>query len=146
MVRGREPEEPEGDEFMREFGARVRQLRDERGITQRELATIAGVSPGFIYLIESGKQNPSLTLIRKLAAGLHMSLEDLVAGSEVGEEPTERSVGQLSRAVERLLERIDMFNALAIEVKAEQQRLLKAHEHLLDYLERRAARGKVIKK
>ena len=46
---------------------RVNELRSERGWTQAQLATEAGVSRQTINSIETGRFEPSLTLALKLA-------------------------------------------------------------------------------
>lgn len=56
-----------------EFGQRVRQRREELGITQAELARICGVSRKTLNGIEYGHSSPSfpffIALVRGLAAG-----------------------------------------------------------------------------
>jgi transcriptional regulator with XRE-family HTH domain len=59
------------------FGARVRQLRNDRGWSQEELADRAGLHRTYIGSIERGEQNISLANIEKLAATLGVSLAEL---------------------------------------------------------------------
>ena len=61
------------------FGARVRQLRTERGWSQEGLADRAGLHRTYIGSIERGEQNISLENIEKLAATLGVSLAELFA-------------------------------------------------------------------
>ncbi len=49
------------------LGDRLRALRLSHGMTLRELATRAGVSPGMLSQLENGSTDPSLTTLRKLA-------------------------------------------------------------------------------
>ncbi len=60
-----------------EIAKTVQARRKALGVTQAELADLAGVSPKFIYDLEDGK--PSLTLYRVLlvieAVGLKIALE-----------------------------------------------------------------------
>ncbi len=60
-----------------EIAKTVQARRKALGVTQAELADLAGVSPKFIYDLEDGK--PSLTLYRVLlvieAVGLKFALE-----------------------------------------------------------------------
>jgi transcriptional regulator with XRE-family HTH domain len=62
------------------FGARVRTLRVERGLTQEDLAELANVHRTYLGGIERGSRNPSLDNIARLARALHVSISDLVAG------------------------------------------------------------------
>jgi transcriptional regulator with XRE-family HTH domain len=59
------------------FGARVRQLRNDRGWSQEELADRAGLHRTYIGSIERGEQNIGLQNIEKLAGTLEVSLAEL---------------------------------------------------------------------
>jgi len=60
------------------LGVRIKRLRHLRGLTQRELATMVGVSPGYIQALESNKRTGSLELMRKLADALGTDLSSLL--------------------------------------------------------------------
>jgi transcriptional regulator with XRE-family HTH domain len=60
------------------FGARLRELRDECGITQRALAELMGVKHPYISEMERGVKVPSLTTILRLAVALKCEVTDLV--------------------------------------------------------------------
>jgi tetratricopeptide (TPR) repeat protein len=62
------------------IGARVRRLRLERGLSQRELAE-PGVSYAYVSRIEAGERRPSLKALRILARKLGVSLEHLETGA-----------------------------------------------------------------
>jgi len=55
------------------IGCRIKKVRQERGITQAELARKAGVSTGLIGQIESGKVEPSIKTLEKIASALSLS-------------------------------------------------------------------------
>lgn len=55
------------------LGLRVRELREERGLSQAELAARAGVSPGLVGQVERGEVQPSLATLEGLATGLGVS-------------------------------------------------------------------------
>ena len=61
------------------FGARVRQLRTERGLSQEAFADRAGLHRTYIGSVERGEQNLSLQNIERLAATLGLSLAELFA-------------------------------------------------------------------
>lgn len=63
------------------WGSRVRQLRQERGLTQAELAELAGVSRQLVGAVETGRHLPRVDAAIGLAAALGTSVEDLVAAS-----------------------------------------------------------------
>jgi tetratricopeptide (TPR) repeat protein len=67
------------------LGERLRRLRLERGLAQRDLAT-PGVSAAYVSRIEAGQRQPSARAIRLLAAQLRVSPEYLEAGRELTSE------------------------------------------------------------
>jgi transcriptional regulator with XRE-family HTH domain len=60
------------------FGRRLRELRDEKHISQDELASFSGLTRSSIANIESGKQRVFLHQILQFAARLKVELKDLV--------------------------------------------------------------------
>lgn len=59
------------------FGAKIRDARQERKLTQTELAEMVGVTRQTIGLIEAGRYNPSLKLCIDLAIALDRTLDEL---------------------------------------------------------------------
>lgn len=57
-----------------EASAILRQLRRDRGLTQRDLATKAGVPQSTIAEVEAGKREPSLTLLSRIAESTGQSV------------------------------------------------------------------------
>jgi transcriptional regulator with XRE-family HTH domain len=56
------------------LGARLRDLRRERALSQRELAELAGLSPNAISLIERDDQSPSVATLQRLARALSVKM------------------------------------------------------------------------
>src|SRR5256714_6298687 len=67
------------------IGQRLRRLRLERGLPQRELAA-PGVSYAYISRIEAGQRQPSVKAIRALARKLGVSAQYLETGSATTSE------------------------------------------------------------
>ena len=65
------------------FGRYIRELREDRGLTQSELATRAGLAVDSVRRVERGQLSPSLKSLAKLAAGMEISLHSLFGGYEV---------------------------------------------------------------
>jgi transcriptional regulator with XRE-family HTH domain len=59
------------------LGEAVRQLREDRGVTQERLAQDAGVTTGTVSLVERGQSNPSWGTVKAIAQGLKTPLADL---------------------------------------------------------------------
>ena len=57
-------------------GKRVRELRNSIGISQEELADLAGLDRTYITSVECGKRNISSVNIEKLANALQVSLKE----------------------------------------------------------------------
>lgn len=55
----------------------VRQLREEQGLTQFELAAKAGVSLSSVVNIEASRQEPRVSLADKIARALGLSVADI---------------------------------------------------------------------
>lgn len=61
-----------------DFGLRVRQLRQDRGLSQVALAKKMGVSKEAIYRYENNIQTPSLERVKQLAVILRTSVDYLL--------------------------------------------------------------------
>jgi tetratricopeptide (TPR) repeat protein len=73
---------PEGNRPVETIGERLKRLRLERGLSQRELAA-PGVSYAYISRIEAGARRPSVKALRLLARKLGVSADYLETGSEI---------------------------------------------------------------
>jgi len=64
------------------FGVVLRELRQERGLSQEALAFESGLNRQFISLLELGQRSPSLTTVYKVAGGLGIKGSELLAAME----------------------------------------------------------------
>ncbi len=60
------------------FGQVVRRQRELRGLTQEELAEMAGISATYVGFIERGDSVPTLTIVLQLAAALELKAAELL--------------------------------------------------------------------
>jgi XRE family transcriptional regulator, regulator of sulfur utilization len=60
------------------MGARVRALRDSMGLSLRDLAERSGVSAPMLSQVERGETSPTLAVAGRIAAGLDLSLSQLL--------------------------------------------------------------------
>ena len=65
--------------FSVRFGAMLKSLRQERRISQQKLAEAAGVERNYIYYLEKGTSEPTLSVLMGLAAGLGLTFSDFAA-------------------------------------------------------------------
>lgn len=85
-------------EFLLALGKRVRELRDRRGMSRRLLAQQSKVSERYLGHLETGEGNISVLLLRRVAAGLSVTLGELLIPEE--QDSVER------RLIRRFLERL----------------------------------------
>lgn len=69
------------------IATRLRQLRDERGLTIESLAARSGVSRAMISKIERGETSPTAAVLNKLAIGLGVLLPTLFGPSDFAAPP-----------------------------------------------------------
>lgn len=62
-------------------GARLREERERRGLSQRQLAALAGVTSSMISLIEQNRTSPSVATLKKILSGMDVSVSEFFAGS-----------------------------------------------------------------
>jgi XRE family transcriptional regulator, aerobic/anaerobic benzoate catabolism transcriptional regulator len=85
-------------DFLRLLGARVRELRKERGMTRKFVAREADVSERHLAQLESGEGNISIVLLRRIAAALYVSLGTIFA--------TETHVPAEKQIIQRFLQKL----------------------------------------
>ena len=61
-----------------EIGANIKNLRESRGMTQKQLAMNIGVTEAVISNWETGKNRPNVDVLKKLCAALEVSADELL--------------------------------------------------------------------
>lgn len=87
------------------LGRAIRQLRDERGLTQQQLAAAADTDDKRISHLERGRTNPAWGTMRRIAAGLGVTLSEIAAlaerlereGADGAVKPKARGAGPQAR-------------------------------------------------
>ena len=74
MGRRHEPQEA--------LGRAIRQLRDERGLKQKELARAADMDVTAISHIERGRSNPAWGTVRRIATALEVPVSEVATRAE----------------------------------------------------------------
>lgn len=70
----------QGDFSWAEVGQRVREWRKEEGLTQKQLATAAELTPAGVFRVEAGDTNPSIDTLSKIAIALRTTVRELLQG------------------------------------------------------------------
>ena len=60
------------------LGEKIKQLRQEKGLSQPELAAEAGIEQSYLSKLENDKSLPSNDILRKILAAFQVSLNDFV--------------------------------------------------------------------
>ncbi len=81
----------------------LKNLLDEKGVSQTTLAQALGASRGYVSEIVSGKKQPSLEMLERIAAELNVSTGDLFANNRAQgfEEPSVRAFVAKSPSAKR---------------------------------------------
>jgi transcriptional regulator with XRE-family HTH domain len=66
------------------LGERIKRLRGERDLQQRQLAEKAGLTPSMVSQIESGRLSPSLNTLGKIASAFGVPIAALFDGKPAG--------------------------------------------------------------
>lgn len=64
------------EKLLKEFGKKLQKLRKARKISYRKFAIEADLSVSFIQKLESGRSNPSLSTLLKIAETLGVDLNE----------------------------------------------------------------------
>lgn len=70
-----------------QYGLRIKDLRDERGLSQRGFAALIGMSPTYLAdiergAIERGARNVSIDNMKKIADGFGVTFHEMTEGME----------------------------------------------------------------
>ena len=77
-------------------GARLRLARQARGLSQQQLAGVAGVTRQAVSAVESGHSDPSLRVALGLAQALGMTVEELFGPGDPGDPVLARPVAAVN--------------------------------------------------
>ena len=77
-------------------GTRLRLARQARGLSQQQLAGVAGVTRQAVSAVESGHSDPSLRVALGLARALGMTVEELFGPGELGDPVLARPIAAVS--------------------------------------------------
>lgn len=61
------------------LAANLRYIRERRGLTQGQVATLAGLPRSTVSQVETGAGNPTLAVLARLARALGVSIEELLS-------------------------------------------------------------------
>ena len=82
-----------------EFGAFLKNVRREKKLTQKEMASLLGITREHYAQIESGRYEPSVKLLRAISSRLdvHVKIDFVNGGVSYGSEPVTEFYPQASK-------------------------------------------------
>ena len=82
------PEYRGAPELRHALAGKLRELRQERGITQERLAFLAQLHPTYISMLENGRKSPTVDALERISCALGVRISTIFASAE-------KSCGQL---------------------------------------------------
>jgi transcriptional regulator with XRE-family HTH domain len=64
-------------ELVNKVGKRIQELRLGKGMSQEDLALKSDINKNYLSDLERGTRNPTIFILKKIADGLEISLEEL---------------------------------------------------------------------
>ncbi|RZV34159.1 MAG: cupin domain-containing protein [Chromatiales bacterium] len=80
-----------------EIGARLKRIREQLALSQRQLARQSGVANATISQVESGKINPTVSMLKKILDGIPMGLGEFFSDDR---QPQERKFFRADELIE----------------------------------------------
>ena len=77
-------------------GKRIRELRQQRGLSQEQLALNAEITPAYLGQVERGIRNATVAIIEKICTALTISLADFFSVADVCLTPDNDIVLQIA--------------------------------------------------
>ena len=74
-------------------GERIRQLRNERGLSQEQVALTADITPAYLGLVERGKRNATVAIVERICMAMNLSLAEFFSEATYSRE-VEDDVGR----------------------------------------------------
>lgn len=92
-------------DLKKDFGLRLKELRNKKGITQYQLAEMVGIDPKHMSHIETGKSFPKADLIEKFAYALGVDYTKLFKTEHLRDRASlyDRIIGLMDRATDEEL-------------------------------------------
>ena len=78
---------PSGDG---EVGPRLRQLREQKGLSARQVAELAGLTPAYLSRLENGRVSPTVATLARLVAAMGETMATLFAEAPGEAQPVVR--------------------------------------------------------
>ncbi|ABG30511.1 cupin domain-containing protein [Roseobacter denitrificans] len=92
-----------------DVGARLKAIRQQNGMSQRQLAEASGVPHGQISMIETNKSSPSVASLRKILGGLSLGMSEFFEPDVVEDDKPFYTPSELRDLTSRLYSEANGF-------------------------------------
>lgn len=100
------------------IGRTIKVLRAASGISQKDLAERAGIRPNYLSLVESGKREPSLGVLRTISQELHVPMSFLFWESSSGSDHANEKQNQIVDRIKQLLLEVESLRLADLSKKS----------------------------
>lgn len=119
------------------IGEKIREIRKEKGISQKELGTLLGVSQQMIGQYENSSREPKIETLRKIAAALKVKLSDFLEVGQIIEEynPVDNTTDTIVKMEDEIIQGkiISSFTFNADTYSNEELLLTEREKRLVEY-------------
>lgn len=89
------------------IGERIKNLRNDKGLSREKFAEIAKLSPRFLSDIESGKKSMSIESLMKICLAFNVSADYIVFGNDINlNSPLQQILYQIPSEYNNIIENI----------------------------------------
>lgn len=90
---------------MDNFGTRLKEIRTDKNITQKQMASDLGVSQTAIALWESGAREPKMAMLKRMSAYFNMSMSDMM-GFDKKDILTDKDEKDIAKDVDNIMAKL----------------------------------------
>jgi transcriptional regulator with XRE-family HTH domain len=109
-----------------DVGTRLKELRTERGLSQRALAGLAGITAGALSQMENGLTSPSVSTLKRILSALGVSMAAFFSECE---EPHQESTFIYRSASLHDISPVEGIRYMALPGDADERTIQLMHEH-----------------
>ncbi len=105
------------------IGARIRQVREERGYTREKLAELADISADFIWEVEVGRKSMKVQNLGRIASALCVSTDYLVYGTSPYKENARLNsiISSMSNDIQKQAEKLLLLFSETFRIYSQNQ-------------------------
>lgn len=104
---------------------RLKTLRNNNKLTQRQLAKKLNISPSTVALYETGDRNPDMTMLKRIADFFNVSVDYLLGQTNIPEQYKEKTTNLPENITPDMVELLEKISSLSEESKKDLEEYIK---------------------